>query len=396
MLALGVLAGGGGVPALAAPGSTVGSNVADCAGKPDAMGVSRVVVIDPNDGPYYGLETKQPRKPSFLRQKEIVLTFDDGPMPWITKSILQTLDDFCVKATFFSIGEMAQHYPEWINKELARGHTVGTHSWSHPLPFNKLTEEAQQDQIERGFAAVSNAARTPIAPFFRFPGLGDSPETLAYLRSRHIATFTVDVVSNDSYTAEPEKLTQQTLEKVEARTWGSIILFHDIKASTAKALPNILRGLKERGYRIVHMTSKTPYQPNPAYAGKLRPLPARVASGGPASAAGTSLPFYGAVKPGYAQGLPWAPKGTERGFDSSAPNGTKPLRAATGAQPATVQKRPAKPAPSSSTSSGGWLTTIFPDSSPPPAKKPPKPKKPVEVSNAVDAGLSAGLGAGRP
>ena len=413
---------------MAANGPVGSTSAGGCAGKPDAMGVSRVVEIDPADGPYYGVETKFPRKPSFLKQKEIVLTFDDGPMPWITKSILDTLDTFCVKATFFSIGQMAQNYPNWINEELARGHTVGTHSWSHPLPFNRLSEETQHDQIERGFAAVSSAAKTPIAPFFRFPGLGDSTATLAYLKERHIATFTVDVVSNDSYTADPDKLIQQTLEKIEARNWGSIVLFHDIKASTAKALPTFLRSLKERGYKIVHMVSKTPYQPNPLYAGKLKPLPAKTTL----AAAGSSeakLPFYGVVKPGglgpasapkpvrtasaggstsaakgYAADLPWAPKGTDRGFDSSAPRAAQHKTVAHSATPTSQKTAATKPkatnqAPKTTQwTSGGWLTTIF--SGPPQqpaAKKQNKPqvKKPVDVSSSDTAATikTSGLGA---
>ena len=67
-----------------------------------------------------------------------MLTFDDGPMPWITTSILDTLDQHCTKATFFSVGRMAIAYPETTRAIMLRGHTLGTHTWSHPLNIARL------------------------------------------------------------------------------------------------------------------------------------------------------------------------------------------------------------------------------------------------------------------
>ncbi|WP_273827979.1 polysaccharide deacetylase family protein, partial [Providencia rettgeri] len=81
---------------------------------------------------------KQAKEPRFLEPKEVILTFDDGPLPAITRSVLDTLDQFCTKATFFEIGEMAIAYPSTVKSVLARGHTVGTHTWSHPLNLRHL------------------------------------------------------------------------------------------------------------------------------------------------------------------------------------------------------------------------------------------------------------------
>ena len=75
-----------------------------CTNSTGGLGVSRIVEIDVSGGPLFGAISKRKREPSFLAPKEVVLTFDDGPVPWITAPILKTLDDFCTKATFFAVG----------------------------------------------------------------------------------------------------------------------------------------------------------------------------------------------------------------------------------------------------------------------------------------------------
>jgi peptidoglycan/xylan/chitin deacetylase (PgdA/CDA1 family) len=239
-----------------------------CADPQGALGVSRIVEIDAKTGPLYGAFTKYEKEDRFLGLKEVVLTFDDGPMPKYTKPILDALDKFCTKATFFYVGQMAQAYPDMVKEVMGRGHTVGTHTWSHPLNLRSLSLERATDQIERGFAAVALAAGQPIAPFFRFPGLSDSGPLLAHLQERNIAAFTVDVVSNDSYIGSPSRLAARTIDQVERQN-GGIVLFHDIKASTAHALPTILTELKKRGYKIVHMRSKSVFEPLPALTAEL-------------------------------------------------------------------------------------------------------------------------------
>jgi peptidoglycan/xylan/chitin deacetylase (PgdA/CDA1 family) len=247
---------------------------APCADTSKALGVSRIVEIDTAGGPLFGDMTKYAREESFLAPKEVVLTFDDGPMPWVTKSILETLDQFCTKATFFSVGQMALAYPDSVKDVLARGHTLGSHTWSHPLSLPRLSLERAKDEIDRGFAAVALAAGQPIAPFFRFPGLSDSNPLLAHLQSRAVAAFTVDVVSNDSFIASPQRLIDRVVAQTEARQ-GGILLFHDIKAATARALPAILAELKSRGFEVVHMRPKAPMAPLAGLEPELAPILAK-------------------------------------------------------------------------------------------------------------------------
>lgn len=266
-----------------------------CSDKSHGLPVSRVVEIDSTAGPLFGNLSRAAKEESFLQPMEVVLTFDDGPMPWITKSILDTLDNYCTKATFFSVGQMALAYPSSIKDVVARGHTLGTHTWSHPLNLRRLSLDKAKDQIERGFAAVSMAAGKPIAPFFRFPGLSDSDPLLAHLQSLGVASFTVDVVSNDSYIGNPKRLADYTIAQIEHRQ-GGIILFHDIKAATAKALPSILAALKDKGYKVVHLRSKTTFEPKPELVAQLQPTLDKAQA-----KAKELVPFFGTVIPGDAE-----------------------------------------------------------------------------------------------
>ncbi len=259
------------------------------------LGVSRVVEIDATSGPVFGQMTLLRREAKFLRPHEVVLTFDDGPMPWITRSILATLERHCTRATFFNVGQMALAYPNVVREVLDRGHTVGTHTWSHPLNLKRLSLSGAEAEIEKGFAAVATAAGRPIAPFFRFPGLSDSTQMVGFLAERHVASFTVDVVSNDSYIGDAERLKRETLAKIAAND-GGIILFHDIKAATARALPDILDALAARGYGVVHMVPKAPMQPKAELIATYEPQVARKL----AELARTRhalVPFYGTTGP---------------------------------------------------------------------------------------------------
>jgi peptidoglycan/xylan/chitin deacetylase (PgdA/CDA1 family) len=297
--------------ALAATALTVlvacasGASAADCPDPDKALGVARVVEIDTSGGPIFGSATKREKEASFLAEDEVVLTFDDGPVPWVTEPILETLDRFCTKATFFSVGEMALSYPAMTKEVLARGHTVGTHTWSHPNNLKRLSIDKAKDEIERGFAAVSLAAATGIAPFFRFPGLNDSDELLAYLQSRSIASFTVDVISNDSFIGSPQRIADRTLKQAIAQK-GGILLFHDLKRPTAKALPAILAGLKAHGFKVVHLTAKAQVVPLATLDVELQPILAKAASR-------NVIPFYGPI-PG-----PKTPDGHDPAVSELAP-----------------------------------------------------------------------------
>ncbi|MGD9783958.1 MAG: polysaccharide deacetylase family protein [Hyphomicrobiaceae bacterium] len=275
--------------------TAAGDKSATCG--PDALGVERIVEIDTRSGPLFGRITRQQNEQRFLRPKEVVLTFDDGPMPWITRAILDTLDSHCAKATFFSVGRMAMAYPATLRDVVSRGHTLGSHTWSHPLNMRRLKSDKARDEFERGFAALSLASGGNLSPFFRFPGLSDSPKLLDSLQQRGVAAFSVDVVSDDSFISSPAKLARVTLDRIEAEN-GGIVLFHDIKPATAKALPVILAELKERGFRVVHLRSKEMLKPLPEFADELQPKLVKAdPPQGRSAMRAAMLPFFGAIGP---------------------------------------------------------------------------------------------------
>ena len=226
---------------------------------PDGLGISRVVEIDTTGGPAFG--TEHFKQYDFLRDKEVVLTFDDGPWPENTPMVLKALQDNCMKATFFEIGEHATWRPDLTKELVAAGMTVGSHTWSHKdlakNPYAKDIEQAKQE-IEMGVSAVHMAAAGgPIAPFFRFPDLQQPPEVMAYLGTRNIATFSTDIDTFDFKLHKPEEVIKSALTKLEKNGKG-IILMHDFQHGTAEAMPELLRQLKAGGYKLVHMVPKEP------------------------------------------------------------------------------------------------------------------------------------------
>src|SRR5476651_2708680 len=168
---------------------------AKCA-NPNALGVARVVEIDTTGGPGFGFEHFKAY--DFLRDHEVVLTFDDGPWPGNTPAVLKALADQCTKAVFFSIGKHATYHPEILRQVAAAGHTVGAHTWSHAnLNTKKITEQQAKDEIEKGFSAVKMALGANPSPFFRFPELQHGAAAMAWLGSRNVAIFSCDADSFD-------------------------------------------------------------------------------------------------------------------------------------------------------------------------------------------------------
>jgi peptidoglycan/xylan/chitin deacetylase (PgdA/CDA1 family) len=230
---------------------------AACA-NPDALGVSRVVEIDTTGGPGFGFEHF--KQLDFLADKEVVLTFDDGPWPGNTPSVLKTLADECTKAVFFPIGKHATYHPEILRQVAAAGHTIGAHTWSHAnLNAKKMTEQQAKDEIEKGFSAVKLALGAAPSPFFRFPELQHGPAAVAYLGTRNIAIFSCDLDSFDFRATSSDQIVNTVMTKVDKLGKG-IILMHDFQKHTAEALPTLLRRLKAGGYKVVQMKAKTPLQ----------------------------------------------------------------------------------------------------------------------------------------
>lgn len=218
----------------------------------DKLGVSRIVEVDTKGGGQYG---DQYPPQDLLKKGEVVLTFDDGPHPKYTQEILAALKAQCTKATFFNVGQMAKQYPDVAREVQADGHTVGTHTWSHPN-LGRVSLSRAKTQIENTINTENALLPDGVAPFFRFPYLSDPKRVRAYLAERNIAVFGIDVDSKDYRTRKPDQITTNVLKGL-IKTGGGIILFHDIHPQTAKALPDVLDELKRHGFHVVHLVPKS-------------------------------------------------------------------------------------------------------------------------------------------
>lgn len=227
-----------------------GTAAADSACTPDKLGVARTLAISTKGG--FAVGFKSYPQSLDLADHEVVLTFDDGPSPKTTPAVLAALAQQCVKATFFLIGRNAVAYPAIVRRELSEGHSIGNHTYSHPI-LRLLSDAAARADINKGFAADAKVAagRQPIV-FFRFPGFADTPALVAWLKSRNIGIFGADLWVSDWLKMTPDEERKLVLERLEKAGHG-ILLLHDTKESTAAMLPALLRDLKTRGFKIVHI-----------------------------------------------------------------------------------------------------------------------------------------------
>jgi peptidoglycan/xylan/chitin deacetylase (PgdA/CDA1 family) len=229
----------------------------ECPGNPDALGTSRVLALEPGRFARVGIMNYRQSLP--LADKEVVLTFDDGPVPRYSLPVLDMLAAQCVKATYFLVGSMAREFPAVVRRIHEDGHTIGTHTEDHPLHMNRLPIEKVRDEIDRGIADVAAALwyQKDLAPFFRIPGLDRSDAIEEELAARSLIVFSSDTVADDWHRRiRPADIVQRAMSRLEARGRG-ILLLHDIHAATVAALPELLKKLKVAGFHVVHIVPAT-------------------------------------------------------------------------------------------------------------------------------------------
>lgn len=189
-----------------------------------------------------------------LYRNEVVLTFDDGPVPHKTPAILDALDRHDAKATFLMVGSMARSYPALVREVAARGHAIGTHTQSHKnlagIGFDKAVAEITQGRQSVAAALIPMGVKP--APFFRFPYLSDTPSLRSHLARSGIVVIDVDIDSKDYFVSTPDQVRQRTMATLEKRGSG-IILLHDLHKRTAAMLPDLLDDLHRRGYKVVNL-----------------------------------------------------------------------------------------------------------------------------------------------
>jgi peptidoglycan/xylan/chitin deacetylase (PgdA/CDA1 family) len=229
----------------------------ECPGNPDALGTSRVLAVEPGKLTRVGVMQYPQSLP--LADKEVVLTFDDGPIPRYSIPVLDILAAQCVKATYFLVGSMAREFPAVVRRIHQDGHTIGTHTENHPSRMHKLPIEKVRAEIDQGISDIGAALwnQKDLAPFFRIPGLDRSDAIEDELAARSLVVFSSDTVADDWYRRiRPADIVRRAMSRLEARGKG-ILLLHDIHAGTVAALPELLKKLKEAGFHVVHVVPAT-------------------------------------------------------------------------------------------------------------------------------------------
>ena len=236
-------------------GVSVPASAETCPGNPDALGTSRELTINP--GEFTLLGTIQYKRTLPLKDHEVVITFDDGPLPPYTDIILDTLASQCVKATYFLVGQMAHANPSVVRRIYNEGHTIGTHSQRHPHAFERLSMQRIEREVNGGINSVAAALgdAKALSPFFRVPGLGRTNAIERFLEGKQLVTWSADVDTNDWWRGStPRAIVQRAMRRLNAKGRG-IILMHDIHRATAMALPILLKELKANGYEVVHVVA---------------------------------------------------------------------------------------------------------------------------------------------
>ena len=174
------------------------------------------------------------------RSKLIYLTFDDGPVPEVTPQVLDILDAFGWKATFFCVGENVVKYPGLYQEILARGHSTGNHSYNHIRGFRYATEEYVQN--------VKKASEMIQSKLFRPPHGRIKPAQLKALRKEYDIVMW-DVITYDyDRKRSPERILKTIRRNLRK---GSVVVFHDslkAKENVLEVLPNALAFWQSKGY----------------------------------------------------------------------------------------------------------------------------------------------------
>lgn len=193
------------------------------------------------------------------KEKVIALTIDDGPWPKTTAEMLDILKQNDIKATFFWVGSALQANPEIAKRVVAEGHAIGNHTWHHW--YRKMDEATAKSEIERTNDLIYKTTGVETS-FFRPPGGYLNNGLAAYAKSQKDSVVMWSVTSADT---DPRAKYQVFVKNVlrDAKP-GAIVLMHDgggDRYRTVKALPEIISGLKEQGYRLVTVPELLEMQP---------------------------------------------------------------------------------------------------------------------------------------
>lgn len=211
----------------------------------------RATVQHARDGKSAGLRGRRVdlRAPLHFGEREILLTFDDGPHPAVTPAILRTLALFDVTAVFFVVGDRVPWQKPLLARIAAAGHVVGSHTMTHPR-LTDLTIDAASAEIRDARHVIGATLSGPPSPFFRYPYFAKSDALDALAAREGLIVIGSDVPARDWECRSAREVLANALAALDEKTSG-IVLLHDIHRHTADALPAMLAELRRRSYTVL-------------------------------------------------------------------------------------------------------------------------------------------------
>jgi len=266
---------------LAIPGANFHVNsveAAACKGG-SKLGTHRTVTLSTTGGARFGSSHGGHR--NFLKAKEVVLTFDDGPNPSTTNQVLHALEQHCAKATFFMVGSMVRANASTAKKVAAKGHTIGVHSDTHKN-LGRLNANSAIKDVDKSIVTINNKVGRNVARFFRFPYLSENQSVNRHLARKNYGVFAIDVDSLDYRISNANSLVNRIMSQLRKQGNKGIILMHDTKKVTARATGLLLSRLHSEGYKLVHIRGGSGgSRPDPALIAAADNVKVAETSGGP-------------------------------------------------------------------------------------------------------------------
>jgi len=185
------------------------------------------------------------------RRREVSLTFDDGPDPEVTPRVLDLLDRYQSKASFFCIGENAAAQPELVKEIARRGHSVENHSYRHHRAFAFFGISRLKREVDAAQSTVASiTGRAPV--FFRAPAGFRSPFLDSVLAPRGLRYVSWTRRGFDAVSTDPRRILKRLTRGLAA---GDVLLMHDSAPVVLAVLPALLEQLSARGLKAVSLVS---------------------------------------------------------------------------------------------------------------------------------------------
>ncbi|MDM1043676.1 polysaccharide deacetylase family protein [Myroides sp. 1354] len=180
--------------------------------------------------------------------RTVALTFDDGPTPY-TLEVLDLLQQYQAKATFFCIGQQLEQYPDIAKRILADGHTIGNHSYSHPNSMGFLSTAQVKEEIQKCDQIIEQLLQIK-SPFYRPPFGITNPHIAKALRQTKHRVIGWNNRSLDTVIQDENTIFKRIYKRIDRQP---IVLLHDTSNRSVQVLATLLKQLQQDNYKLVNL-----------------------------------------------------------------------------------------------------------------------------------------------